>query len=129
MRRSLFIIATVFFIFGNSQSANAVSEVSTACQAVNNWPVDYATVWHTAVKKHNASPDTVSAAGYMRGYIEALKMGLKIKDPKAIAIYTKYQNYWTLLEKDLISGNGRIPKDAYSTKYLIPLMKSCEKYH
>jgi len=127
--RKIGIVLVLGLVVSLAPSAQAASQVSNACQTVNNWPVDYATVWPTAVKKHNASPETVSAAGYMRGYIEALKMGFKIKDVKAIAIYTKYQTYWTLLEEDLISGNGRMPRDAYSTKYLIPLMKSCEKYH
>jgi len=106
-----------------------MSQISMACKSVNNWPVDYATVWHTAVQKHNAAPDTVSAAGYMRGYIDVQKMAFKINDPKAIAIYSKYQTYWTLLEQDLITGNGTMPQNANSTKFLSPLMKSCAKYH
>lgn len=109
--------------------AQASSQISMACKSVNNWPVDYATVWHTAVKKHNAAPQTVSAASYMSGYIESQKMIFKVTDPKAIAVYRKYQTYWTLLEQDLIVGNGTMPQNAYSTKYLGPLMKNCAKYH
>ena len=115
-------------LFQANNSMAGLSQTAMACMAVNNFPVDYGSVWPTAVKKHNASPSTVSASGYMKGYIEVQKNLFKIKEKNALAIYDAYAKFWVLLENDLIANNGKIPQNASSIKFLSPLMKSCAKY-
>jgi hypothetical protein len=107
-------------------ASNAMTQTQIACQSVQNFPEDYGQVWPVAVKRHNQSSGTVSAASYMKNYIEIQKMAFKINEPIAVLIYKVYEHYWTTLEEDLIAGNGKIPANAISVKVLAPMMKNCD---
>lgn len=108
-----------------AHSAVAETQISIACQSVNNFPTDFGTVWHTAVAKHNANPDKVTAASYMSSYLDIQKVLFKITDPIALLIYRVYDKYWTVLEEDYIANNGKIGSKSLSPKILAPLMKAC----
>lgn len=117
-----------FLTIGLAQPAVALTQVQIACNAVNNWPSDYVQAWPMAVKKHNASPNSVTAASYMVGYIEIQKAAFKIVDPTALFIYKVYEHYWSVLEEDYIYGNGKLPSKPSSLKVLTPMMKACAKF-
>jgi len=102
------------------------SQLDYACTIINGWPGDYATIWPTAVKKHNESPETVSAADYMTGYIQAASGAFGINDPEAIDLVGKYKLYWNLLETDYILGGGVLPTNPTSTEIVSDLMKHCD---
>ena len=102
------------------------SQISYACELINNWPTDYATTWGDAVKSHNASPETVSAADYMKDYIDAVSYAFKITDSEALNLVSKYKEYWEFLELDLIAGRGVLPKNGLSSSKLSNLMTYCD---
>ena len=125
-------IATLIFCVGilsgcsTSLPTDASSQLDYACTIINGWPVDYATVWPTAVEKHNASPETVSASGYMEGYVNAAIAAFGIDDPEALDLVHAYRNSWALLEMDLISGGGRLPDNSSSASVVGDLMQFCD---
>lgn len=127
-RKTAVAFLSLILTFSFLPESKALTQVAIACMSVNNWPIDYTSVWTTAIKKHNASPNTITAASYMISYIEMQKLAFKIKDSNAITIYNSYEHYWTLLEQDLIKNAGKVPPYAVSIKYLAPLMKKCAKY-
>ena len=102
------------------------SQIGYACELINNWPTDYATTWGDAVKSHNASPETVSAADYMKDYIDVVSYAFKITDSEALNLVSKYKEYWEFLEFDLIVGRGVLPENGLSTSKLSNLMKYCD---
>lgn len=102
------------------------SQWDYACEIVTGWPSDYATVWPTAVRKHNESPEQVSAADYMKGYIESMAVGLGISDSGPSFMVDEYKGYWELLEQDLIYGGGTLPLDPISTGRISGLMQQCD---
>jgi hypothetical protein len=126
MKARILFLFLAFNLIGIT-NANAISQVEIACKSVNYWPVDYATVWPAAIKKRSENP-LKYAADYMKGYIASQKLYFKIKDPKAVNIFKQYENYWYLLEADLMYGGGKLNKSAISVQYLAPLMKKCSKY-
>ena len=126
-KSAIWLLLVSLFVNLGITNANAISQVAIACQSVNYWPVDFATVWPTAVKKRVENPSRY-AADYMKGYIASQKIIFKIKDPKALKIFKKYETYWYLLEADSMYGSGKLDKNAISIQYLAPLMKSCSKY-
>ena len=123
---ALLLFVSLFIDIGIT-NATAISQVGIACQTVNDWPVDVATVWPAAVKWHNKNPSKY-AAEYMKGYIESWKLHSKVNDPNAIEIFRKYKNYWYLLEADLMYGANKLDNNAISVQYLALLMKKCSKY-
>lgn len=102
------------------------SQIKYACEFITNWPTDYRTVWPTAIEKHNASPETVSASDYMRGYINSLAIAFNINDTEAQRLVNDYKEYWSFLEFDLILNKGVLPEKAVSTSKLSDLMKYCD---
>lgn len=105
---------------------DAASQLDYACTIINGWPADYATVWPTAVEKHNASPETVSAAGYMEDYLNSAILAFGIDDPQALDLAEAYRDSWRLLEMDLINGGGQLPPNAVSSGVVGDLMQYCE---
>jgi len=126
-KNAIWLLLVSLFVNLGITNANAISQVGVACQTVNSWPVDFATVWPAAVKWQNKNPSKY-AADYMRDYIESWKLYSKINDPNAIEIFRKYKNYWYLLEADLMFSTTKLDKNAISIQYLAPLMKKCSKY-
>ena len=108
-------------------ATDSSSQLDYACTIINGWPVDYATVWPTAVEKHNASPETVSASGYMEGYLNSAILAFGIDDPEALELVQAYRDSWRLLEMDLISGGGRLPSNPVSTGVVGDLMQYCDE--
>jgi hypothetical protein len=102
------------------------SQISYACLLINNWPTDYATTWGDAVKSHNASPETVRAADYMKDYIDAASYAFEITDSEALNLVSKYKEYWEFLELDLIAGRGVLPENGLSSSKLSNLMTYCD---
>jgi hypothetical protein len=100
-----------------------------ACGIVNRWPSDYAQGWPVAVQKHNASPNTVTAAGYMNNLMEIYKQTFKINQTNALNIIDNYEAYWRALEQDYIRNNGKLPAAGLQTnrKILVPLLQYCAK--
>ncbi len=105
---------------------DATSQLDYACTIINGWPVDYATVWPTAVEKHNASPDSVSASGYMEDYLNSAILAFGIDDPQALDLAEAYRDSWRLLETDLINGGGQLPPNAASAGVVGDLMQYCD---
>jgi len=118
----------VLLLSGCSSSLpkDASSQLDYACTIINDWPVDYATVWPTAVRKHNESPDLVSASSYMEEYVDAASLAFGIDDPEALKLVESYKGSWNLLELDLIRGGGRLPADSSSSSVVGDLMQYCE---
>lgn len=102
------------------------TQISYACELINNWPTDYATTWGDAVKSHNASPETVAAADYMKDYIDVVSYAFNITDSEALNLVNEYKSYWEFLELDLISGDGVLTENSLSTSKLSNLMKYCD---
>ena len=109
-----------------SLPTDSSSQMGYACTIINGWPVDYATVWPTAVEKHNASPETVSAASYMEDYLNAAIFAFGIDDPEALELAENYRDSWSLLEMDLMIGGGKLPSNPVSTGVVGDLMQYCE---
>lgn len=111
----------------NSNPPSASNQLDYACAIVNNWPVDYATIWPLAVKNHNKSPELLSAGDYMKEYIDLESSLFEIDDQVAADIIDRYKNYWTLLELDLIRGGGMMPDDPISSGTVPDLMTYCDE--
>ena len=128
MRSKLVLLPLLFFLSACSTSFpnDPESQWDYACEIVTGWPADYATVWPTAVGKHNESPEEVSAADYMKGYIESMAVGLGISDSGPSLMVDQYKGYWDLLEQDLIFGGGTLPQDPISTGRVSELMRQCD---
>ncbi len=122
------LLVSVSFLTGCSTSlpTDASSQLDYACTIINGWPVDYATVWPTAVEKHNASPETVSASGYMEDYLNSAIAAFEIDEPEALDLVYAYRDSWKLLEMDLISGGGRLPENSISAGVVGDLMQYCD---
>jgi len=122
------LAACVGILAGCSTSLpkDSSSQLDYACTIINGWPVDYATVWPTAVAKHNASPETVSASSYMEDYLNSAILAFGIDDPEALDLVETYRDSWRLLEMDLINGGGRLPSNAVSTGAFGDLMQYCD---
>jgi hypothetical protein len=122
------LLASVCFLSGCSTSlpTDASSQLDYACAIINGWPVDYATVWPNAVKSHNASPDTVSAADYMTDYIQAASDAFKIDEPEALDLIERYKWSWVLLEMDLINGGGVLRANPTFSGKAGELMQYCD---
>lgn len=105
---------------------DAESQLDYACEIINGWPADYASVWPTAVEKHNASPEEVSASGYMQSYITAMATGFKITDTEPSQMVEDYKDYWSMLEMDYINGGGVLPSSPLSTGIVSNLMQRCD---
>jgi hypothetical protein len=103
------------------------SQLDYACEIINGWPADYASIWPTAVQKHNAAPDDVSASGYMQGYITLLATEFKISDSEPSRMVESYKQYWSMLEMDYISGGGVLPDSPISTGIVSNLMQRCDE--
>ena len=116
------------FISGCATSLpkDASSQLDYACTIINGWPVDYATVWPTAVEKHNASPESVSASGYMEDYLNSAIVAFGIDDPEALELAQTYRDSWRLLEMDLINGGGQLSPNALSAGIVGDLMQYCD---
>lgn len=102
------------------------SQLNYACSIINDWPVDYATVWPTAVEKHNVSPDSISAADYMNDYIDAASIAFNINDPEAKDLIGRYKWSWVLLEIDLTNGGGVLPDKPSFIAKTSELLQYCE---
>jgi hypothetical protein len=109
-------------------SASTLSQTKQACSIVNRWPEDYAQGWPIAVKKHNAAPNSVSAASYMNGLTEIYKKAFKISDKNALNILNDYEAYWIALEQDYINGNGKLVGHPASAQIITSLIKYCSNY-
>jgi hypothetical protein len=122
------ILTCLVFISGCASTLpkDASSQLDYACTIINGWPVDYATVWPTAVEKHNASPDTVSASSYMEDYLNSAILAFGIDDPQALDLAQAYRDSWRLLEMDLINGGGQLPPNAMSAGVVGDLMQYCD---
>jgi hypothetical protein len=125
-------ISSLFFCVGilsgcsTSLPTDASSQLDYACTIINGWPVDYATVWPTAVEKHNASPETVSASSYMEDYLNSAIAVFGIDEPEALDLVYAYRDSWELLEMDLISGGGQLPENSLSASVVGDLMQYCD---
>lgn len=128
VKKFLFTLLSLGLLSSCSTSLpkDASSQLDYACTIINGWPTDYATVWPTAVEKHNASPETVSAAGYMEGYLNSAIVAFGIDDPQALKLVEAYRDSWRLLEADLISGGGRLPSNSMSASVVGDLMQYCD---
>jgi hypothetical protein len=109
------------------QATNSSAQLDLACALVNGWPEDYATIWPLAVKRHNESPDNISAGDEMIRYIDGALTLMTIDDREAERLVDGYKNYWQLLEVDLIRGGGTFPDDPISSEIVSSLMRSCEE--
>lgn len=103
------------------------SQWDYACEIVTGWPGDYATVWPTAVRKHNETPEEISAAEYMNGYVESMALAVGISDSGPRIMIDQYKDYWELLEQDLIFGGGTLPQNPISTGKVSDLMRQCDE--
>lgn len=128
MQSRLILIPVLVFLTGCTSAlpSDPESQLDYACQIITGWPTDYATVWPTAVKKHNESPEEVSAADYMKGYVESMALAVGISDPRPSTMVDQYKIYWELLEQDLIFGGGRLPQNPISTGIVSDLMRECD---
>ena len=127
-RKILKLLIGLFVLTGcaPAQPANSSSQLDLACAIVNNWPEDYVTIWPLAIKRHNESPDTVSAGDYMNEYLDLASSLYTIDDTEALGIIANYKNYWQLLEVDLIRGEGVLSKDPISSGIVGSLMQTCD---
>lgn len=123
---SLFVCLGLISGCSTTFSKDSSSQLDYACTIINGWPVDYATVWPTAVEKHNASPDTVSASGYMEDYLNSAILVFGIDDPQALDLAETYRDSWRILETDLINGGGQLPPNAMSAGVVGDLMQYCD---
>ena len=126
MLKRLVFVLTIIAGITLSQATFSVagpSQTATACMAVDDFPVDYRTIWPTAIKKY-VEGSTSSPSGYMKGYIEVQKKLFKIKEKKAIAIYDAYAAFWVISEREWIANQGY----QSSSKYISSLVKECKKY-
>lgn len=128
LRKYATLIVCVATLSGCSSSlpTDTSSQLDYACIIINNWPIDYATVWPQAVLKHNASPETVSAAEYMKGYVEIQSGAFGISDPEAVSLIERYKDSWNFLELDLLIGGGVMPSDPVSPGVVGKLMQYCD---
>lgn len=108
------------------QETNSSAQLDLACALVTGWPEDFATIWPLAVKRHNESPDNVSAGDEMIRYIDGALTLLTIDNEEAERLVNGYKNYWRLLELDLIRGGGAMPDDPISSGIVSSLMRSCD---
>jgi hypothetical protein len=126
-------LTTIFLLFAltscgiTSFPTDSESQLDYACEIVNGWPADYASVWPTAVEKHNASPDEVSAAGYMQNYITSIATVFKITESEPLQMVEDYKDYWSMLEMDYINGGGTLPPSPLSTGIVSSLMQRCDE--
>ena len=132
LRSSKFIIKALIclvFLSGCTppQATNSSAQLDLACALVNGWPEDYATIWPSAVKRHNESPDKISAGDEMTRYIDGALALMTIDDSEAERLVDGYKSYWQLLEVDLIRGGGTIPDDPISSGIVSSLMRSCDE--
>ena len=131
LRRSKFIIAVLASLVllsgcSTTETTNFSAQLDFACTLVNGWPADYAAIWPLAVKRHNESPDTVSAGDEMIRYIDGALTLMTIDDVEAGRLINSYKKYWQLLEADLIRGGGVMPDDPISSGIVGGLMQSCD---
>jgi hypothetical protein len=128
LKIKVFFISSILFLTGCSSEFpnDSESQWDYACGIVTGWPADYATVWPTAVRKHNESPDQVSAAEYMQDYVTTMSLAFKISDPAPSLMISQYKEYWSLLEQDFIFGGGSLPANPVSSSQVVELMKQCD---
>ncbi len=122
----IFLMVGVLTSCAQSQPANSSAQLNLACAIVNGWPEDYATIWPLAVKRHNESPETVSASDEMVEYVDLASSLYEIDNVEARRLIDSYKNYWKLLEVDLIRGEGVMPEDPISSGIVGELMQSCD---
>ena len=109
-----------------SLPTDASSQLDYACTIINGWPEDYAAVWPTAVEKHNASPETVSAASYMEEYLNSAILAFGLDDPEALELAENYRDSWSLLELHLINGGGTLSSNSAFVGVVSDLMQYCD---
>ena len=128
MRKLAVVLLALVVPFSSNAYAISVSQTKTACAVIARWPDDFATGWPIAIKKHNANPNTVSAASYMNRLTEVYKSVFKLTDKNALILLNVYESYWTALEQDYVHNNGHLPSKPSSSKILNSLQKYCAKY-
>lgn len=128
MRFRTLILASSLLLTSCSSEfpTDSESQWDYACEIVTGWPADYATVWPTAVRKHNESPDQVSAAEYMQDYVTTMSLAFRISDAGPSLMISQYKDYWGLLEQDMIFGGGTLPDNPISSGQVADLMEQCD---
>ena len=126
-KKSLAVAGALAFLGTGCASNSTESQIQRACIFVNGWPADYASLWPAVVE--NAVPKGLSAGEEMsRTYLQPMIDEFDITNPTALRIAREYQDYWILLEREIIQ-TGQLPDaNSPSTRLLAGLQEECAPY-
>jgi len=132
-QRFLPVIFPIFLALAACSSEPSAAKIRTeqlnrTCSVVNAWPTDYFAVWGPAVEK--SAKDGSSPSDAMAAYI-TMQFSLlgDLTDPDALQIYEDYKEYWSLLERDLMTSGGKVPEaGSASVEEGARLLKFCGQF-
>lgn len=127
MVKAFGLTGIVALLVAGCGSNSTESQIQRACIFVNGWPADYASLWPAVIE--NAVPKGLSAGEEMsRTYLQPMIDEFDITNPTALRIAREYQEYWILLEREIISS-GQLPDaNSPSTRLLAGLQEECAPY-
>ena len=121
------ILLSVLVLGAGCSSDGKEAQIERACIFVNGWPADYASLWPAVVE--NTIPNGQSAGDEMAfNYLQPMIDEFEITDPTARRIAEEYQQYWILLEDEILATGALPDASSPSTQLLAGLQEECAPY-